>query len=468
MAPQRNEKLSLLLQEVGWSPRALVRRINRILGSGAVAETAAYHWRDAGRTPRPPLPAVTAWVLSEELGRRIAVGEIWEGRADDTPLSMPADFDAAVPFTRPGALGVLEDWTMNGLMDRRIFLQVSGSALAVVVGHFTDKDAWIGAGSDHISAGDGAVVGQIDVMIPMLQRLDDASGGGAYLPYVGAQFRSIALLLRETALPDNIERRLFAALAELGQLAGWMAFDAGQHGLAQRYFFTALRCARAAGYQSIAAHVLADLAFQAATCAHGQDAVMLGEAARDASRRATPCVRASVLTRLAYGYAVAGRIDDHDTAFRAALDNLAAGNGAAEPEWMYYLTEEHLHAQAGYALVHAGTLADNPTRRTLMRRGEQLLRGGAHDLPLRDPSSRRALFEGSWLAVAVAYQGDLEQATSIAATALSRLDDVRSDRSTRVLGLLDNRLRKATRNEYAASFRPTLRDALVRQNASAR
>jgi hypothetical protein len=226
------------------------------------------------------------------------------------------------------------------------------------------------------------LVGQINVMVPILQRLDDANGGGAYLPCVGAQFRSIALLLRETELTGNIERRLFAALAELGQLAGWMAFDAGQHGLAQRYFFTALRCAREAGYRSIAAHVLADLAFQAATCAHGQDAVTLGEAARDASRRATPAVRASVLTRLAYGYAVAGRIDDHDTAFHAALDNLSVSNGAVEPAWMYYLTEEHLHAQAGYALVHAGTLADNPTRRMFMHRGEQLLRGGAHDLPI--------------------------------------------------------------------------------------
>jgi hypothetical protein len=58
-----------------------------------------------------------------------------------------------------------------------------------------------------------------------------------------------------------VDRRLFAALAEIGQLAGWMAVDAGRHGLAQRYFFTALR----------AAHVLAGLAFQAATREHAAD-----------------------------------------------------------------------------------------------------------------------------------------------------------------------------------------------------
>ena len=67
----------------------------------------------------------------------------------------------------------------------------------------------------------------------LLQRLDDAHGGGAHLAYVGAQFRAVALLLRQGSHPATIERRLFAALAELGQLAGWMAFDAGQHGLAK-------------------------------------------------------------------------------------------------------------------------------------------------------------------------------------------------------------------------------------------
>jgi hypothetical protein len=461
--PQRNEILDSFLQELGWSPRTLVRKLNRVLGPNTVAETAAYHWRDYGRIPRVPLPALTAWVLSEELGRRVTVGELWEGKADDVPPGLRADFDADVPWSRAGALSVLEDWTMSGLLDRRFFLRISGAALTAIVA-YAGEEGRPGNGSGGIVNGE-PLVDQIDAMIPMLQRLDDVSGGGAHLAYVGAQFRSVALLLRQTQQTENIERRLFTALAELGQLAGWMAFDAGRHGLAQRYFFTALRCAREAGYQSIAAHILADLAFQAATAGHGHDAVTLGETARDASIRITPAVRASVLTRLSYGYAVAGRVDDHANAFHAALDSFAASNRDSEPEWMYYLTEEHLQAQAGYALVHAATLADGPIRRTLLRRGEQLLRTGAHDLPLHDASSRRALFEGSWLAVATAHQGDMEQATSIGMTAVRRLDHVKSDRSMTVLGLLDRRLRRATRNEYAADFLPMLENALSRQTA---
>src|SRR5207248_469209 len=44
--------------------------------------------------------------------------------------------------------------------------------------------------------------------------------------------------------------------SDLTQLAGWMAFDAGQHGLAQRYFFTGLRAAHDAGYRAMEAHIL--------------------------------------------------------------------------------------------------------------------------------------------------------------------------------------------------------------------
>ncbi len=193
--------------------------------------------------------------------------------------------------------------------------------------------------------------------IPLLQRLDDAHGGGAYLPYVGAQFRAVALLLRQGGHPTRVECRLFAALAEIGQLAGWMALDAGRHGLAQRYLFTALRAAREADYRPMAAHVLADLAFQAATREYASDAIALGQAAARAATVSPAGVRASVQTRLAYGHALAGRLDDFDRAHATGLDTIADRDLGEEPAWMYYLTPNHLDTQAGYALTHAGTLA---------------------------------------------------------------------------------------------------------------
>jgi hypothetical protein len=134
---------------------------------------------------------------------------------------------------------------------------------------------------------------------------------------------------------------------------------------------------------------------------------------------------------------------------------------------MDYLTPNHLDTRAGHALAHAGTLAaaagNHQTGTALLRRGERLLRTGAHALPVNHPAQRRALFEGAWLSVAAAGLGDLEQACTIGSLAVTRLDRVQSVRSAQVLRLLARRLRRCTRNEYVRDFLPTLDAAVARQ-----
>jgi len=303
----------------------------------------------------------------------------------------------------------------------------------------------------------------------LLQRLDDASGGGGHLEYVGAQFRSVALLVRQGGQPPSIETRLLSALTEIGQLAGWMAFDAGLHGPAQRYLFTALRAAHECGYETMAAHIVADLAFQAATREQPTDAVALGESAGKIARRAPASVRASVQTRLAYGYAIAGNMSAFEQAYESALEVLADGDRSEDPTWMYYLTPSHLDTQAGYALTHAGMLASDSgstsSSHSMLRVGERLLRRGAYDRPLTDQAQRRALFEGAWLATAAAGRGNLEEACTLGRTAVARTATVRSARSLDVLGRLAARLRRAKRNEYVRDFLPSLEACLGRTSA---
>jgi len=134
---------------------------------------------------------------------------------------------------------------------------------------------------------------------------------------------------------------------------------------------------------------------------------------------------------------------------------------------MYYLTPNHLDTKTGCALAHAGTLAaaggDHQTGTALLRRGERLLRTGAHALPTDHPGQRRALLEGAWLSVAAAGQGHLEQACTIGSLAVTRLNAVRSVRSAQVLRLLAGRLHRCGRNEYVRDFLPALDAALARQ-----
>jgi hypothetical protein len=130
---------------------------------------------------------------------------------------------------------------------------------------------------------------------------------------------------------------------------------------------------------------------------------------------------------------------------------------------MYFLTPNHLDTQAGYALAHAGTLAidaGSPSAaRSLPRRGESLLRTGAHNRPLGEPQQRRALFEGAWLAESAAAQGKLEEACALGRTAVERTKTVRSARSMDVLQRLAARLRRAQRNEFVRDFLPDLEAA---------
>lgn len=462
-----NEVLSALLDELGWSPKALARKLNRVFGAGTVAETAPYHWRDAGGVPRSPLPAMTAHVLSHELGRPVSVEQLWQGRALDAPLLLPADANLEHPWTVKGLDQIVEDWVLGGLVDRRRFLAISGAGLLAAVSQYLDGMAGRGTFTPRITDREGSdpLVAQVEQNLPLLQLLDDANGGARHLPYVGAQFRAVGLLLREGGFSQDATARLIRAFAEIGQLAGWMAFDSANHGLAQRYFVTALRAAHQVNDRELCAHILADMSFQAASRHHAEDAITLGEAARRASEAGTASVRASVLSRLAHGYAAAGHSADFERTSWLARELIETRAGyEVEPRWMYFLTPNHLECQTGYSMINLGRSAfregQRSTGRRFMRRGQDLLETGAHMVSNGDPSQRRALFEGAWLALGYSASGEMERSIEIARTAVARLETVRSPRSTGLLQQLAVELRRRQRNPHVKTFLPELEEGL--------
>jgi hypothetical protein len=454
------------MSEAGLSPRSLAREINRLAGAGTVAETAPYHWRDAGGVPRDPLPGLTAYILSRHLGRIVTVGDLWQGRAADATLFLPADVGMGRSWTPASTVAFMEDWLLGGLLDRRVFLSVTGAALTRAVGVYLA--AKLPAPAMAVTADDDPIVDQIEATVPQLQLLDDERGGASGLDYVGVQARAAMLVLRQSGYAAAVNRRLLVAIADLTQLAGWMAFDAGRHGLAQRYFFTGLRAANDAGYRSMQAHILADLSFQAASQGLGNDAVALGEAAQRVAHGTARSVRASVSSRRAYAYASAGRIADCERAWHESRDHFEQSAHEPDPAWMYYLTPNHLDCQAGYAMVHAGRAIigdDRTTGRSLLRKGESLLRSGVYDRPPTAPSQRRALYEGSWLALSYTSYGDLGSACDVVRLALPRLHQVRSPRSVELLKTLAHEFRRRRRDPRIAELLPELTAALDRQRS---
>src|SRR5262249_38432908 len=115
----RNDALAELLDELGWSPKALAQKVNRAFGTGTVAESAPYHCRDSGRVPRQPLPSLVASLLSDALGRTVRTDELWPGERLRSAALLPASVGLDRPWT-PTALGeIVQEWITGGLRDRR-------------------------------------------------------------------------------------------------------------------------------------------------------------------------------------------------------------------------------------------------------------------------------------------------------------------------------------------------------------
>lgn len=349
-------------------------------------------------------------------------------------------------------------------MDRRQFLQASGATLAKALAPYLGPAEITGTLTPSAYPGSDVVVDQIQTMVAKLQVVDDEKGGLSGLDFVGAQLRSAMLVLHGGGHSRETTRQLLVATTDLAHLAGWKALDAGRQGLSQRYLLTGLRTAREVGYRPMEAHILADLAFQAASTGQVADGVTIGRAAKEVARNATAGVRASVLSRLAFAHAAAGSPYEAERTWLDARETFTNKGTATEPDWMYYLTANHLDCQAGYSMIVAGLKEeDRRTSRSLLSRGQELLRTGAYDVPIGDPAQRRALYEGAWLARGSTALGDLDQAADTVLAILPRLDKVQSPRSVVVLRGVASDMSRRTRNRRIADVLPDLQAKLERQ-----
>jgi hypothetical protein len=116
------------------------------------------------------------------------------------------------------------------------------------------------------------------------------------------------------------------------------------------------------------------------------------------------------------------------------------------------------------ALAPAGS--DAATDRPQLLRDETDAGGGSitryptPDAP-HEPSQRRALFEGTWLALGYTAHGKLDDACAVVRLALPRLANVPSPRSVALLTTLTHDLRRRKRHERVAELLPDLESALA-------
>lgn len=311
---RRNEALELLLARAGWTPENLGDRLNELAAAqhlgvrGHRRSPRRWVYAEPGRAvpavPRQPWPSLVCHLLQERLGEPVTpemmgwpVPGVWQ--------YVPADDGLGQLWTGRGAVAALAEVVNADAMDRRHFLALTGVTLTSAA-HQWLLDPVRVATSLQGKRVDHALVDGLESLAETRRRMDDAIGGGTLLPSVREDLRLVTAMLDKAAYTDEVGCRLYAVAAELGRLAGWLAYDSDRHATAQRYWLAALRAAHSSGDRATGANILGLMSSQAASAGSPRDAVVLAESALHVDRQLTPAVAALLHNRLAFGAARAG------------------------------------------------------------------------------------------------------------------------------------------------------------------
>ncbi|MGW4774228.1 helix-turn-helix domain-containing protein [Nocardia sp. NPDC004278] len=268
----------------------------------------------------------------------------------------------------------------------------------------------------------GAVVAErIRGTAASMMSMDFQKGGGHVRRQLLTFFRDQVVPQLHAVHPEAVRREIFSAAAEVAQLLGWSAYDAGRHPAAVRYFVQGLKLAEEAGDHLMGARLLANLSHQANFVGQYDEAVMYARAAQSALRgRGTPSVETMCVMMEARGLS---SLTDQKGAAAAIhrADQLFERRGDDEPTWISYYDPAELAGDTAHCFRDL-QLAPQ----TMMFIGEALTDA--------TPPRTRAFIQAV-AGDAALIAGDLEEAGALAAAAVINGDGLRS---ARYLGYLSN------------------------------
>ncbi len=427
-----NEQLAELLAEAGCSRRRLacyVVELGRARGVAGLRydHTSVLRWL-AGEQPRAPVPDLIAEVISGLAGRVVTPADLGMRAGEIRP-----GLGTELPVTWEGGVREITGlWRAD--VERREF--VTGAAFGVAA-YASAGMRWLTLPAPVLGpaeAGAGRRIGAEEIgglreITRTYRQLDNRLGGGQLRATVVALLdRQVTPLLTEAAYSQDTGRQLAEVAAELAQLAGWMAYDSEQHGLAQRYLIQALGLARLAADDAMAAEILAAMSQQAVYVARPGQAIDLARVAQAAARKSGSAVLlAECHVAEAHGHAAR----DDAQACAAALGQADRAFGQArpgsEPAWLAYFDEAYLAARMAHCFRDLG-------------QAPQAARFARRSLDMNQAYVRGRAFNLALLGTALAQQGQAEEAAAVGLTALDVAAGLRSRRSTRYLQDLRRRL----------------------------
>lgn len=358
--------------------------------------------------------------LTAKAGR---VPGIESGPVQQSTQFATAQEAGGLPTGSGPAVALLDDLIGADMADRREIVGaswLSGTAPSVITSYLFSLPTWHQE-AEPLTATPSTAAARIRAVARHLMDIDFQFGGGYVRRMLLFYFQSEILPLLREPQPEGVRREVFSAAAEVAQLLGWSAYDAGRHGAAQRYFTQGLRLAAEAEDPVLGGRLLSNLSHQANYLGRYDEAIQFARAAQASGRaRASDTVTAMFLAMEARALASSGDARLCARALNLAEETFARRDPTKDPLWIGYFDELELAGEAAHCF------------RELGRPGEtQTFALRAID-PIATPGRTRAFI--SMVSAAGAFKaGNLDEALAHATEAVSLAGSLQSSRYVRYL-----------------------------------
>lgn len=445
---QPNRLLERWILRSGLSRGEFARKIGEraaARGHGQVRPDASSvrRWVE-GMRPRHPVPDIIADLISEQVGLRVTTYDLglgepctdraliyhssWSDTIDSVADLGRADVDRrkfliTAPFTAIAAVGPSREWLLNTLD------QLPGEGQRV--------------GLDDVSS--------IRSMFVEFQQMDIYQGGGSGRLLLAEYMNEHVVPLLQRPHVETVRSALFSAAAEQVYLLGWMAYDNGEHGIAQRYLIQALRLAEESHDPALGAHVLAGMADQATLLGNPAEGRRLAQAGRHGlGRTDSPACTADLWVLEARAHAVMGDKQATKHAVIAAEREFDRVEVEEEPEWARFIDRAYVFGEIANAFRDIG----QPNEAA--EHARQSIRAAK-----AQNRARRGALSHAALAAAHIQSGELEAAHAAGIRTLELSRRVKSSRSVEAVHDVRRRMQKYGSHHLVTDFRDRVHAAFA-------
>lgn len=416
----RNEALYEALREAGMTYEQLAREVRLVAAeSGDSLKTnksAVAHWVK-GKEPSPQTATYIAEAVSRKLGREVQPHGL--GFADQAQTGPRPELGLGLG---PDPVDMLRRLGEADIQRRSFLANAAYSVAAAALPLGVEQTVEYQQRARTARRAGHAEVAAVRDMLEMYTRIDERHGGQHGRSAVVQYLRTdVADLCRARFAREQDRREMLTVAAAVAYLCGWKAYDASEHGLAQRYYLQAYALTREAGNDLHGAWLLRILAHNGMDIRRPEHTLDLAEAALERVHgRVDPAAEALFAVTRARALANAGRGREAVAQTRAAQDLVLSGEQLEVPYWaaLWGVASATVSSHTAKAFRALGDHANAEKHYAASARGRRM---GEHQ--------RITALDLSAAAREQIAQGHLEQACGTWGEALDLLGGVRSARA---------------------------------------